>query len=58
MPGNKEFQGFLIDTLKMTLSLPERKVTTIIAQCEEMRKQHQTSVRELTKLLGTLSSSI
>ena len=53
-----EFLGLKINSVTMTLSLPQEKVEKVLACCREMYCKTFTSILELTKLLGLLSSTI
>ena len=53
-----EFLGVVIDTEKMTLALPKKKLQHVSQQCKEIFTQPKTSVLNLTKLIGLLSSTI
>ena len=53
-----EYLGFQIDTIAMSLALPQGKVKAIQDKCQELVKLDQTSVRELSQLIGKLSASI
>uniref|UniRef100_A0A7M5V2U2 Reverse transcriptase domain-containing protein n=1 Tax=Clytia hemisphaerica TaxID=252671 RepID=A0A7M5V2U2_9CNID len=53
-----EFLGMIIDSIKMTLSLPEEKVVAIKKQCSEMLEKEKVPLRELSKLVGRLSASM
>ena len=57
MPG-KEFLGLTINSVNLTLSLPQNKVMKVQNMCKEMHKKNHTSILELTKLLGLLLSTI
>ena len=53
-----EFLGFLIDSNAMTLQLPGEKLRKICRKCQNLLDQTTISVRELSKFLGLLTSSI
>ena len=53
-----EFLGVLIDSNKMDISLPEEKIVKIQNQCQTLLSQKTVSVRELTQLIGRLSSTV
>ena len=53
-----EFLGFLIDSNTMTLQLPGEKLQKIRKKCQELLAMTTVSVRELSKFLGLLTSSI
>ena len=52
-----EFLGVMIDSLEMTLSLPQEKVNKIVTQCQEILSTQKVSLRDLTLLIGRLSST-
>ena len=53
-----EFLGFVVNTLDMTLLLPDCKVEAIKSHCSKMLLYHEVSVRELSQLIGKLTASI
>ena len=53
-----EFLGFVVNTLDMTLLLPDCKVEAIKSHCSKMSLHHEVSVRELSQLIGKLTASI
>ena len=53
-----EFLGFVVNTLDMTLLLPDCKVEAIKSHCSKMLLHHEVSVRELSQLIGKLTASI
>ena len=53
-----EFLEVTVDSLIMTLSLPEKKVLKVQKQCEEFLQKIQVSIVELTELIGLLCSTI
>ncbi|CAB4013557.1 Hypothetical predicted protein [Paramuricea clavata] len=53
-----EFLGFLIDSNAMILQLPGEKLRKIRRKCQKLLDQTTISVRELSKFLGLLTSSI
>ena len=53
-----EFLGVTVDSLIMTLSLPEKKVSNVQKQCQELLQKTQVLILKLTKLTGLLSSTI
>ena len=54
-----EFLGLKIDTHTMTLALTEEKMEKLILKCQNLlsHPQSQTTVLELTKLIGLMSST-
>ena len=53
-----EFLGMRLNTVSMTMSLPQGKVAAIQQQCAELVTQRSVSVRVLAKLIGVLSSTM
>jgi hypothetical protein len=53
-----EFLGFLIDSTNLTLQLPGEKLRKIRKKCQNLLERIEISVRELSKFLGLLTSSI
>ena len=53
-----EFLGFLIDSTNLTLQLPGEKLRKIRRKCQKLLDMTEISVRELSKFLGLLTSSI
>ena len=53
-----EFLGVTVDSLIMSLSLPEKKVSKVQKQWRELLQKTQVLILELTKLIGLLSSTI
>ena len=51
------FLGLIIAIEKMTSALSEKKLKHVSQQCQEIFKQPKTSVLNLAKLVGLLSSS-
>ena len=53
-----EFLGLKIDTHTMTLALTEEKMEKLILKCQNLFSHPQTTVLELTKLIGLMSSTV
>ena len=53
-----EFLGFLIDSVGLSLQLPGEKFRKIRKQCQKLLNLGEVSIRELSKFLGLLTSSI
>ena len=53
-----EFLGFLINSTNLTLQLPGEKLRKIRKTCQDILEKTEISVRELSKFLGLLTSSI
>jgi len=52
-----EFLGFQVDSVAMTLTLPEDKVIDIRQRCLHMLQERSTTVREMAKLIGKLTAT-
>ena len=52
-----EFLRMIIDSVKMTVSLPQDKVESIFKRCQDILSMQEVSIKDLAKLLGTLSST-
>jgi hypothetical protein len=53
-----EYLGMKIDSNSMQLLLPQTKIDDIKLKCKQMLSENQTTVHKLTKLIGTLTSTI
>ena len=53
-----EFLGVIVNSKIMTLSLTQKKVQKIKSPCLEVYRAQEITLLELTRLLGTLSSTI
>ena len=53
-----EFLGMEIDSIKMTLSLTPEKVQKVVKTCQNLLRSHSTTLLELTRVVGLLSSTI
>ena len=53
-----KFLGLIVNSVNLTLSLPLQKVQKVQEECTKMYNKNWTSILELTKLLGLLSSTI
>jgi len=53
-----EFLGFLVNSIKITLSLPIKKVQKIQKLCRQVLEYNTISVRKLSVLIGNLTASI
>ena len=51
------FLGVELDSLELKLSLPKEKMENIVSQCQGLLKAKTVTVRELTQLVGRLSSA-
>ena len=47
----------MVDSWEMTLSLPEEKLPKVQYHCQEILEKGKVTVRELSKLIGRLSST-
>ena len=52
-----EYLGMTINSPSMTMRLSEEKINKILSQCQALLQQDKVSVRDLSKLIGTLSST-
>ena len=53
-----EFLGYMVNSVSMSLSLPKDKLKKVQNHCQKHLDNPVTTVRELSKVLGLLSSSI
>ena len=53
-----EFLGFVVDTMAMTLLLPDCKVQSIKSHSHDLLALQEVSVRDLSQLIGKLTASI
>ena len=53
-----DFLGLKIDTHTMTLALTKEKMEKLILKCQNLLSHPQTTVLELTKLIGLMSSTV
>ena len=53
-----EFLGFVINSVTLSLKLPGEKLRKIRKRCQQLLDQETISIRELSKFLGLLTSSI
>ena len=53
-----EFLGIIIDSVEMTVSLPQENVELISKRCQDILSMHDVSIIDLAKLLGTLSPTV
>ena len=51
------YLGFIVDSVRMTLSLPEEKLDLIIQDCHRALVQPQILVRDLAKIIGRMSAT-
>ena len=54
----REFLGLMVDSVSLTLSLPQKKLDTIVRLCREAAKAPCISLRDTAKILGNLSWAI
>ena len=52
-----EFLWIIIDSVEMTVSLPQKKVESISKRCQYILSMKKVSIKDLPKLLETLSST-
>ena len=53
-----EFLGMEIDSIKMTFSLTPEKVQKVVKTCQNLLRSHSTTLLDLTRFVGLLSSTI
>ena len=53
-----EYLGMVVNSINMSLSLPELKVSHITTLCQEVLSKPKVSLREISSLLGNLSWAI
>ena len=53
-----EYLGFLINSLELTLALPGGKMQKLIQSCKQLLQNRVSSVREIAKVVGKLTSSM
>ena len=53
-----EFLEVIVDSLIMTLSLPEKKISKVQKQCQELLQKTQVSILELTKQIRITIQSV
>lgn len=49
---------FLVDSVAMSLSLPEEKLQSIITDCRRVLRQETVSVRDLARVIGRMTAAI
>ena len=52
------FLGFVIDSLRMTLSLSEEKLRRIQEKCLEALRQEKVTVRHLSRMIGRMTAAV
>ena len=52
-----EFLRMIIDSVEMTVTLPQEKVESISKRYQDILPMQEVSIKDLAKLLGTLSST-
>ena len=53
-----EFLGVTINSVTLVLSLNKTKIQKVVSECQKLLKNPQTSILELTRLIGLLTSTI
>lgn len=53
-----EYLGFNIDSVKMTMSLPERKLQDLQERCQMLLRKGETTARNLAKILGKMTAAL
>ena len=49
-----EFLGMIVNTLAMTITLPDKKVENITRLCQSSLEKNEVSLRDMSKLIGKL----
>ena len=52
-----QFLGMEINSIDMTVTLPQEKKDQIVKQCQDLLRKSSVSLRELTQLIGRLAST-
>ena len=52
-----KFLGMITDPVEMAVSLPQEKVESISKRCQDVLSMQEVLIKDLAKLLGTLSST-
>lgn len=56
-PSQKlEFLGFVLDSVNMTITLPENKVLNVLALCEDALQAVRMTIRQMLHIVGTLNA--
>jgi hypothetical protein len=55
---NIEFLGLIVDTIAMSLSLPQPKVKSVITSCRKLISLSKPSLREIASVMGNFSWAI
>ena len=50
-----EFLGMIIDSVEMTVSLPQEKLESISKRCQDTLPMQEVPIKDIAKLLGILS---
>ena len=53
-----EFLGFILDSVQMTIHLPQTKINQIISHCRQLLLQDSISVRDLSRIIGRMTASM
>lgn len=51
-----KFLGFIIDSVNMTVSLPEKKILNVLDICQNALQSDKLTIREVLHMVGTLNS--
>ena len=51
------FLGFVLDSIKMVISLTNEKACKIKEACQKLLQSHKTTIREVARVLGMLTAS-
>ena len=52
-----QFLDFVVNSVTMTMSLPEEKIKSIARACQTILKQETVTVRELSRVLGKMTAA-
>ena len=52
-----QFLGFVVNSVTMTMSLPEEKIKSIARACQTILKPETVTVRELSRVLGKMTAA-
>ena len=52
-----QFLGFVVNSVAMTMSLPEEKVKSMAMACQVILNQEKVTVRELSRVLGKMTAA-
>ena len=53
-----EYLGFLINSVEMTMALPEKKMKDLQDQCRQLLRSSKASARQLAALIGKMTAAV